>query len=96
MHYENTLIVFLALLFTNVAFATSVYPWATDGDFVGLSPKGLGRFTDLVYFSVASFSTAGYGDIYPKSQRARIMVSFFLLIIQVTIVYGIYQAIAKI
>jgi hypothetical protein len=82
-----------ALLATNLGFAGFLFPWVTDNDFVGLSKSGPDRFTDLLYFSVVSFSTAGYGDISPKSTRARMIVALFLLFVNIAAIYGIYGAI---
>jgi hypothetical protein len=38
------------------------------------------HFSDAVYFSTVTLSTAGYGDIVPVSQLARAMVSVEILI----------------
>jgi uncharacterized protein YacL len=81
-----------ALLFTTVGFASVVFPWASDDDFNGLRKGGIERFIDLVYFTIVSFSTAGYGDISPKSTRAKLLVSTFLLFVNITAIYGIYNA----
>ena len=86
--------VVLALIATVVGFAAGVYPWMTDEDFNGLRKDGIDRFVDLVYFSIVSFSTAGYGDISPKSTRARILVSLYLLFVNITAIYGLYTALA--
>ncbi len=88
--------VVLALLATVIGFAAGLYPWMTDEDFTGLRKDGIERFVDLVYFSIVSFSTAGYGDISPKSTRARIVVSMYLLFVNITAIYGIYNALASI
>jgi Ion channel len=84
-----------ALLATNIAFAGCLFPWVTDNDFTGLRKNGSERFADLFYFSVASFSTAGYGDIAPKTTRAKMAVSFFLLFVNIAALYGIYNALTS-
>ena len=86
---------FLALISTVFFFAVAVYPWASDDDFNGLRKNGDERFLDLVYFAVVSFSTAGYGDISPKSSRAKIMTSSFLLFVNIAAIYGMYSALIK-
>jgi hypothetical protein len=83
----------VALFFTNIAFAASLFSWVTDNDISGLRKGGIDRFVDLVYFSIVSFSTAGYGDIAPKSTRAKITVSSFLLFVNIAAIYGIYNSI---
>jgi hypothetical protein len=45
--------------------------------------KSFNRFFDFLYFSSTTYSTAGYGDVYPKSVQSRLltlMVQFSLLI----------------
>lgn len=83
----------VALIITNICFAIAMYNWVTDEDMRGLRKKKSERFADLFYFSVVSFSTAGYGDISAKSTRAKIAVSLFLLFVNVAAIYGIYNAI---
>ena len=84
-----------ALLATNLAFAAFLFPWVTDDDFTGLRENGPERFADLFYFSVASFSTAGTGDISPKTTRARTAVTLFLLFVIVSAIDRIYNGFAK-
>ena len=84
-----------ALLATNLAFAVCLFPWVTDDDFTGLHKNGPERFADLFYFSVASFSTAGTGDIVPKTTRSRMAVTLFLLFVVGSAIYGIYNGVAK-
>ena len=82
----------LALFLTNVGFAAILFGWVTDNDMTGLRKGGADRFADLVYFSIVSFSTAGFGDIAPKSTRAKMTVSSFLLFVNIAAIYGIYNA----
>lgn len=44
------------------------------------------RFFNRFYFTSTTYSTAGYGDIYPKSIRARIMVIILQTLILIEIV----------
>jgi len=85
----------LALIATNVAFATFLFTWVKDSDMQGLRKKGPDRFVDLCYFSTVSFSTAGYGDIYPLTTRAKLSVAAFLIFVNITAIYGIYNAIVN-
>ena len=41
----------------------------------------LDRLFNMIYFSSTTFSTVGYGDIYPKSKRAKILVMLQHIII---------------
>ena len=61
-----------------IAFAAFLTTWVTDYDISGL-PKGwFDRFVTLLYFSVTTFTSTGYGDIAPKSNRARIIMSAYM------------------
>jgi voltage-gated potassium channel Kch len=39
--------------------------------FTGLTPDRAGRIEDMVYFSLTTLTTVGYGDILPRSPVAR-------------------------
>jgi hypothetical protein len=82
----------LALFLTNIGFAAFLFGWVTDNDIGGLRKGGIDRFVDLFYFSIVSFSTAGYGDIAPKTTRAKMSVSSFLVFVNIAAIYGIYNA----
>jgi hypothetical protein len=82
----------LALFLTNIGFAAFLFGWVTDNDIGGLRKSGIDRFVDLFYFSIVSFSTAGYGDISPKTTRAKMSVSSFLVFVNIAAIYGIYNA----
>ncbi len=44
--------------------------------------NGLGKsasYTDVLYFVSTTLSTVGYGDIYPITQRSKILVIFLQL-----------------
>ena len=90
----NLFLLIIALLVTNLLFATFLMAWVTDDDMNGLRKAPAERFADLAYFSIVSFSTAGYGDISPKSTRAKLAISIYLLFVNIAAVYGIYNAIA--
>jgi membrane-bound metal-dependent hydrolase YbcI (DUF457 family) len=95
MSLMNVIILVLVLLSTTIGFSSMLYPWVTDKDFTGLRKDPVDRFIDLNYFSIVSFSTAGYGDIAPSSSRARIAVSLFLLFVNIAAIVGIYNAVVK-
>lgn len=48
-------------------------------------------FTECLYFSISSLSTAGYGDIVPLSDSARLIVSVQLLFGAVLILIGVSE-----
>ncbi|MFM7021689.1 MAG: potassium channel family protein [Flavobacteriales bacterium] len=38
------------------------------------------RWIDAIYFSVATLSTVGYGDFYPKTDLGKIFTIFYIII----------------
>jgi hypothetical protein len=44
-------------------------------------------FTDHFYFSMTTLTTAGFGDMVPTTQRARLFVSLFLFSFLYLLVY---------
>ena len=90
--FPNLFKLLLALIVTNLIFASVMFSWVTDGDMTGLRKGGSDRFIDLLYFSIVSFSTAGYGDIAPKSTRAKLSVSSYLMFVNIAAIYGFYTA----
>lgn len=64
------LIVFLAFILINLLFATLF--WRAPGS---LSDGGLSDFFTTFVFSVETFSTIGYGNIYPVSTYGNLIVT---------------------
>ncbi len=44
-----------------------------------INPEGFGTFLDALYFSVATMTTVGYGDITPVSQIGRLLAVLMIL-----------------
>jgi len=59
------------LLVVNVIFTVFLYSWVTDDDITNLPKKPSERFMALLYYNVTTSTSTGYGDIVPKSTRAR-------------------------
>ena len=79
------------LLVVNFAFATFLYSWATDDDISNLPKDPKERFMALVYFTVTTSTSTGYGDIVPKSIRARMVSSALQIIMLVLVVKRILE-----
>lgn len=67
-----------AVLF-NLLVALWLYTWVTDDDLSGLRGDTGGRLVDLLYFTITCFSSLGFGDIMPQSDRAKLFVSGYVL-----------------
>lgn len=61
----------ITLLIMNVVFSAFLYSWVTDEDITNLPKKPKERFMALFYYTVTTSTSTGYGDIVPKSTRAR-------------------------
>ena len=68
-------------IIVNGLFAGFLYLWASNSDFTGLGRLGWERYVALFYFGVTTFTTTGYGDIVPTSQRARLATAAYMLAI---------------
>lgn len=69
-----------SILFINIIFAFLLLIWVTDNDINGLPSNMLERFISLFYFGVTTVTTTGYGDIYAKSARMRIIISIYMIL----------------
>lgn len=74
----NIFIYFIIFTLINTVILFFVF---TDDDIKNLSKDPRQRFVDLFYFLIMSITTVGYGDITPKSKRAKIYLSLMVLII---------------
>ena len=72
--------VFALLMGVTIVFAAALYPWVTDNDISNLPKNPFERFVSLVYFSVTTFTTTGYGDIAPKSTKARAAITIYMAV----------------
>lgn len=72
--------VFTLLMGVTIVFAAALYPWVTDDDISNLPKNPFERFVSLVYFSVTTFTSTGYGDITPKSTKARVAITIYMAV----------------
>jgi len=87
--------VFSVIVIVNILFSIFVLSWATDDDINGLPPllnkNGKNdsnkyynisdRLIALFYFGISTFTTTGYGDVYAKSSRMKILMSLYMILV---------------
>jgi amino acid transporter len=76
----------IAALIINILFALLLFVFTDDSEFFfdntkEAEKKGFSRFLTLLYFSITTFTTVGYGDIAPQSLRARALVGTFQVLV---------------
>ena len=77
----KTLYVFIGAILANLIFAFILLPWATEKDINGLTGSKFDKFITLFYFGVTIFTTTGFGDVYPKSNKLKIFITLYMLLI---------------
>ena len=80
--------VFSVIVIVNILFSIFVLSWATDDDINGLPPllnkngkNKSDRLIALFYYGISTFTTTGYGDVYAKSSRMKILMSLYMIIV---------------
>ena len=81
IRYNELLKCIFFIFVTNIIFAMFLFPWVTDDDLNNIPEQPLNRFISLFYYGITTFTTTGYGDIYPKSNRMKIIISFYMIIV---------------
>jgi hypothetical protein len=77
----------LFAIFINFIVTLFLFTWVTDDDVNNIPEAPLSRFVSLFYYSITTFSTTGYGDITAKSNRMKLFISLYMILIfAVTIV----------
>jgi hypothetical protein len=88
------LIFILVSLILNHLMTIYLYSWVTDDDISGLPPKDSkivynDRFIALFYFNAITLSTLGYEKIIPISNRARMHISLYTIVITAGLISSI-------
>ena len=81
----------VALLIVNVIFSAFLYSWVTDDDITNLPKKPSERFMAIFYYNVTTSTTTGFGDIVPKSTRARAISMAHQLVMFSIVVRGLLR-----
>jgi hypothetical protein len=69
------------IISVNIIFSFLLYLWATDQDIHGLPKKNKDRFISLFYYSITIFTTTGFGDVYAKSNRMKLVICLYMILI---------------
>ena len=75
------------VIIINLIFALILYSFVTDDDLNNLPKRpedrffSWDRFISLFYFLITTFTTTGYGDIYAKSNRMKLLISCYMIFV---------------
>ena len=69
------------IIAVNVLLSLFLFLWVTDDDINGLPKNNMDRIISLFYYSITTFTTTGYGDVYAKSNRMKILSSLYMILI---------------
>ena len=80
----SKVVVFLIII--NLSFTLFLNAWVTDEDLHGIPKDPKDRLISLFYFSLTTFTTSGYGDIYSTSSRMKlVMCAFMIFVFSITV-----------
>jgi len=65
----------------NIIFILFLFYWASDDDIKGLPKESFSRLVSIIYFTVTTLTTTGYGDITPVSTSGQLLVTSYMLFI---------------
>lgn len=78
-YQKSNFYIVLSCIFTTITFFSLIYAiiyMVLPNSFAGLNgATAFDKCTDMIYFSIITFTTLGYGDIYPLASIAKIFVS---------------------
>jgi|LauGreDrversion4_2_1035121.scaffolds.fasta_scaffold01324_13 voltage-gated potassium channel Kch len=63
----------------NILYILFLFFWASDTDFKGLPSDSFSRLVALIYFTVTTLTTTGFGDITPATPTAQFVVITYML-----------------
>jgi len=69
------------IISVNIILSLFLFLWVTDDDINGLPKNNMDRIISLFYYSITTFTTTGYGDVYAKSNRMKILSSLYMILI---------------
>ena len=79
------------IIIINTALSFILILWVTDDDLNNLPQPWGERLVSIFYYLITTFTTTGYGDIYAKSVRMKLIISFYMIIIFALTVSFIFE-----
>ena len=79
------------IIIINTALSLILILWVTDDDLNNLPQPWGERFASIFYYLITTFTTTGYGDIYAKSVRMKLIISFYMILIFALTVSFIFE-----
>ena len=76
---NDILTVAIVTVILNLLFSFFLFAWVTDDDLTNIPKEPLNRFISLFYYSITTFTTTGFGDIYAKSNRMKLIISLYMI-----------------
>ena len=74
-------IAFSYIVILNVFLSLLLVFWVTDDDLNNLPESWGDRFISILYYLITTFTTTGYGDIYAKSSRMKLIISVYMIMV---------------
>lgn len=69
----------LYVILVNVVIALFMLMWVTNDDLTNLPHPTGERFISILYYSLTTFTTTGYGDISAKSTRMKFFMTMYMI-----------------
>jgi hypothetical protein len=69
------------ILSVNILLSLFLFLWVTDEDLNGLPKNNQDRLISLFYYSITTFTTTGFGDVYAKSNRMKLVSCIYMVFI---------------
>lgn len=78
MQFNTTplLIIIIIILFSTILYL-----------FMHNEINNCNTYVDYIYFGTITVATIGYGDMYPKTQKTKIFITIYLLLVYYIIFY---------
>jgi hypothetical protein len=78
---KEVLMAMLYITIFNVFLTLMLVFWVTDDDLNNLPKTWEDRFISIFYYLITTFTTTGYGDIYAKSSRMKLIISVYMIVV---------------